>query len=203
MPLWLAPGFVDQVCAAERELWFAGPRLYDSAARERQYRSIVGISHVARFIRLGDERHPLLFRPLVEFALALPWEQLVRPDQDRIIQRRSLRGILPERIRLRTSKGSGPSLLLRGLRESWPKVQPLTLGRRLARLDLVHAPTFQAACERLSHGLLAHQLRYVVAALSLEIWLRANETPQRDAPLAAYFSLPEPAALGHVAKCPI
>jgi asparagine synthase (glutamine-hydrolysing) len=191
-PHWLAPGFVDQVRAAEKEPLSAGPRLYDSPARELHYRSILEKSKGARFMRVADERHPLLYRPLVEFALALPWEQMLRPDQDRLIQRRSLRGILPERIRLRTSKGSATlPLLLRGLRDSWPKVQPLTLGHHLARLDLVRAPAFQAACERLRHGLPVNQLRHFTAALSLEIWLRANERPQRDGPLAAYFSLPE------------
>lgn len=127
----------------------------------------------------------------------------MRPDQDRIIQRRALRGILPERIRLRTSKGSGTPPLLRGLRDAWPKLQPITMGRRLARLDLVRASAFQAACDRLRHGLLADQLRYFIAALSLEIWLRANESPQRDTSLAAYFSQPARVSLGHVAKCPI
>jgi asparagine synthase (glutamine-hydrolysing) len=192
MPRWLAPGFIDQVRAAEQEPWRAVPRLYDSPARELQYRSILHTANIARFIRVADERHPLLYRPLVEFALALPWEHLLRPDQDRIIQRRALRGILPERIRLRTAKGSSTSsLLLRGLRESWPKLQPLTHGRRLAQIDLVHPPAFQAACDRLRHGLLADQLRYITAALSLEIWLRANATSQRDVPLVTFFSAPQ------------
>jgi len=165
MPLWLAPGFVDQVRASEQDPWRAGPRLYDNPARERQYRSILRTANVARFIRVADERQPLLYRPLVEFALALPWEHLLRPDQDRVIQRRSLRGILPERIRLRASKGRNTSsLLLRGLRESWPKLQPLTVGRRLAQLDLVQPQPFQAACERLRHGLVADQLMNVPAA---------------------------------------
>lgn len=191
MPRWLAPGFVDQVRAAEQDPWRERPPLYDSPTRERQYRSILKTANAARFIRVADERHPLLYRPLVEFALALPWEHLLRADQDRVIQRRSLRGILPERIRLRTSKGSNPSsLLLRGLRESWPKLQPLTFGRRLAQLDLVQPAAFQAACERLRHGFVADQRRYITAALSLEMWLRANATPQRDAPLATFFSLP-------------
>jgi asparagine synthase (glutamine-hydrolysing) len=187
VPSWLAPGFVGQVRAVESEPWCTGPRLYASPARELQYRSIVQTSAVVRFIRVGDERHPLLYRPLVEFVLALPWEHTLRPDQNRVIQRRALRGILPESIRLRTSKASGTHVLLRGLRENWPKVQTLTLGRRLAALDLVEPSAFQAACERLRHGLLGDQLRYFAAALSLEIWLRANEAHR---PAARLVPLP-------------
>ncbi len=192
---WLAPRFLDQVGEVEREPWCAGPRLYASAARELQYRSIIQTSAVVRFIRIGDERHPLLYRPLVEFMLAVPWEHLVRPGHGRVIQRRALKGILPEGIRRRTSKSSGTHVLLRGLREHWSKVHTLTLGRRLAELDLVDPPAFQAACERVRHGLLGNHLRYFVAALSLELWLRANEQPQRDLTLQAHFSATSPLPL--------
>ena len=103
--------------------------------------------------------------------------------------------------------GSGTAAVpgLVNLLVSSQSLQPLTFGRRLAQLVLVQPQPFQAACERLRHGALADQLRYITAALSLEIWLRANATPQRDAPLATFFSLPvlNPVALGHVAKCPI
>lgn len=191
VPNWLAPGFREEVRSAESEPWRSGPRLYASPGRELQYRSITQTSAVVRFIRVGDERHPLLYRPLVEFLLALPWEHILRPSQNRVIQRRALRGILPEGIRVRTSKSSGTPLLLRGLRENWPKVHPQTLGRRLAELDLVDPPAFQAACERMRHGLLANQLRYLAGALSLEIWLSANKTRQPEGIMNANFSSPD------------
>ena len=37
------------------------------------------------FTPVGDERSPLLFRPLVEFMLSIPWDHLVSPAQDRVI----------------------------------------------------------------------------------------------------------------------
>jgi asparagine synthase (glutamine-hydrolysing) len=187
-PAWLTPRFREAAQSAESEPWRAGPRLYSSPARELQYRSITQTSAVVRFIRVGDERHPLLYRPLVEFLLATPWEHLLRPTESRVIQRRALRGILPDGIRTRTSKSSGTPVLLRGLRENWHKIHRLTTGRRIAELDLAEPQAFQAACERMRHGLLGGHLRYLAGAISLELWLSANEVPQRDNSIAAHFS---------------
>lgn len=187
-PPWLSEEFYRLVVSAESVRWHGGARLYSSAARELQYRSIMQTAAVARFIRVGDERHPLLYRPLVEFVLALPWEQLIRADQDRVIQRRAMSELLPEAIRGRKSKASGTPLLLRGIRENWSRVEPNARGSMLAQFGLVNPTKFEAACLRLRHGLLAKQFHYLAGALSLEIWLAANEKPHRDRSVTAHFA---------------
>lgn len=55
-----------------------------------------------------DVRHPLLYRPLVEFALRLPHQLRVRPHSHRWILRQAMNGILPEKVRMRVGK-SGTS----------------------------------------------------------------------------------------------
>jgi asparagine synthase (glutamine-hydrolysing) len=50
-----------------------------------------------------DERNPLCDRRIVEFAIALPFEQRRRGAQSRIVLREAVRGLLPERTRQRTS----------------------------------------------------------------------------------------------------
>lgn len=55
-----------------------------------------------------DVRHPLLYRPLVEFALRLPHQLRVRPHSHRWILRQAMDGILPETVRMRVGK-SGTS----------------------------------------------------------------------------------------------
>lgn len=182
LPTWLTADFRDAARAAEAAPWRSGERLYASAARELQYRSIVQTAAVARYILVGDERNPLLYRPLVEFMLTVPWEHLIQPTRNRVIQRRATAALLPDRIRERTTKATGTGLLLRSMGEHWSTVQPLTLGRRLAELDLVDPSKFQSACERMRHGLLNNHLRYLAAGLSLEMWLRANH--DRSAPAA-------------------
>ena len=63
-----------------------------------------------------EYRHPLLYRPLVEFMYAIPWEQKLRPGTDRYLQRQALRGILPEEIRLRQDKTTLDQPTSEGLR---------------------------------------------------------------------------------------
>ncbi len=188
VPTWLIAPFRDQVTQIDEGQWTSGYRLYSDPGRELQYRSIQMTSRVVRFMPVGDERHPLLYRPLVEFVLDLPWEHLLRPDENRIIQRRALRNVLPESIRLRTSKTSATPVFLRGLRRHWTTVRHYTEGRRLAELDILDPIPFHAACERLRHGLLAKQFRYLVGALTLEIWLEANSNPVRDQATAGFFA---------------
>jgi len=50
--------------------------------------------------------HPYSNQDLIDFILALPMNQLVRPGQDRSLMRRAMRGILPEQIRTRRSKAT-------------------------------------------------------------------------------------------------
>jgi len=175
IPGWLTPGFRDAIHGATLAQWQGGDRLFDSWAREIQYRSIKLAAATPTFTPIGDERSPLLYRPLVEFLLSIPWDHLVSPAQDRVIQRRALKGVLPESIRLRTSKAIGTDVLLRGLRENWGRLRDVTAGERLAALGLVDAPAFRAACERWRHGVLGRQLPFLAAALSVEIWLAASE----------------------------
>jgi len=52
----------------------------------------------------SEGRHPFLDRRVMEFAFAIPDEQRHRRDLSKFVLRQAMRGILPERIRLRTDK---------------------------------------------------------------------------------------------------
>ncbi len=55
---------------------------------------------------LGIEtRQPLNDRRIIEFAMAIPEEQRLRPKWRRFLLRNAMRGILPEVVRQRTDKG--------------------------------------------------------------------------------------------------
>ena len=51
-----------------------------------------------------EGRNPFLDRRILEFALAIPDDQRFRPGVSKFVLRQSMRGILPERLRLRSSK---------------------------------------------------------------------------------------------------
>jgi hypothetical protein len=176
LPAWLAPE-VRQAAALGALRRSGRNPVYSSAARELQFSLCSRIGKVLRFNGLPwEERHPLLYRPLVEFMLAIPWEQKVLPSQDRVLQRRAFTGVLPEIIRLRTDKAEGKSLLINGMREHWATVKETLDQSRLAELELVDLPLLRAACERVRHGLLNRHFGFFMAALSLDVWLRWQQS---------------------------
>ena len=53
-----------------------------------------------------EGRFPFFDRRLIEFAFALPEEQRWRDDQTKYVLREAMRGLLPDSIRLRRTKGN-------------------------------------------------------------------------------------------------
>ncbi len=51
-----------------------------------------------------EARHPFIDKRLVEFCLALPWEQKVHQGWSKIVLRRAMAGYLPEEVRWRPDK---------------------------------------------------------------------------------------------------
>jgi len=120
-------------------------------------------------------RHPLLHRPLVEFMFAIPWEQKVRADVDRYLQRRALRGILPESVRRRGGKFGYSQPLYEGLRRNRDWVDLLTDRPRLAERGIVGLEPWREAVSQARFGR-THTDKHFLAALSLEVWLQQLES---------------------------
>ena len=74
--------------------------VYSSGTRE--YWREINARWAARFRLEG--RHPLLDRRVLEFAFAIPYSQRCRGNVGKFVLRNSMRGILPERVRLRPDK---------------------------------------------------------------------------------------------------
>lgn len=72
--------------------------------------------------------YPFLHRPLVEFMLAIPGEQVSAPGQTRALMRRAFENLVPARILRRVSKGYYPPAALRAVR---PLAASLSLVDRL------------------------------------------------------------------------
>ena len=51
-----------------------------------------------------EQRHPLRDRRIIEFGLAIPEEQRWRREQTKFILRQTMRGLLPESVRMRLTK---------------------------------------------------------------------------------------------------
>jgi asparagine synthase (glutamine-hydrolysing) len=120
-----------------------------------------------------EPRYPLLYRPLVEFLVALPQRLKASARNNRILQRQALAGVLPDLVRLRRTKGDFTARFFRGLRNHWDMWGLSAPGRRLADRGIVNPAQFQEACQRLRHGE-GTDSPYLAAALVMEAWLAAR-----------------------------
>jgi len=148
------------------------------------YRSICAVTQLVSS-RLPavpvDARFPYFYRPLVEFMLQLPWEHKISPWQDRIIQRRSLKGILPEAVRNRETKAHAAPVRTSALRDHWEQLRPYIEGEKLAAIGIVNAPEFRKACQRWRHGMREADAAFLPMALIAEAWLQSSLPRIREA----------------------
>jgi asparagine synthase (glutamine-hydrolysing) len=184
LPRWGSSALNSVAQDVLHEDFLVGPRVFHSLAREHLYRSICAVTQVASS-RLppvpADMRFPYFYRPLVEFMLGLPWEHKISPWQDRIIQRRSLKDILPEEVRNRESKAQAAPVRTTALRDHWDKLQPYIQGEMLAALGVVRAPEFREACMRWRHGMRQADEAFLPTALLAEAWLQSSLPKIREA----------------------
>ena len=179
MPLqpWLAADYVRRMRLDRRRLQPAGERCA-TPGRQRLADSLhVAALQVARDRqrrRAVDMRHPLLYRPLVEFMCAVPFDQRTRPRCDRYLQRRALKGILPESVRRRASKGVGTPSFANGLACAPDWIDYLTHDSRLAAHGIADAARWRLAVKQAAVGQ-THGDQFFHAGVAVEVWLRQLE----------------------------
>ena len=118
--------------------------------------------------------HPYLHRPLVEFMLAIPPGVVCRPGEPRRLMRRALRGVVPDVILDRRSKGNYEGMFIAALRPCAQELLRDINGSRLVQLGFVDRESLEARLDRLVQGLDCNQpqLRQVIL---FEFWLRNSE----------------------------
>ncbi|HET8782845.1 MAG TPA: asparagine synthase-related protein, partial [Pyrinomonadaceae bacterium] len=123
---------------------------------------------------LTEYRFPFLHRPLVEFVLAIPMDQKLRPGENRSLQRRALKHLLPPSILRRQSKRTSAEALCRSLANNWREIEWVFKEPRVCEYGFVDAAAFAETAKRIRHGTqnLSGEL---LSVLSVELWLRALE----------------------------
>ena len=121
-----------------------------------------------------DVRHPLLYRPLVEFSLRLPHQLRVRPHSHRWILRQAMEGILPEMVRTRVGKSGTSDVLLWSLTTDRRHFEALMSSPILADLGVIDSARLRAAFRSVieyarGEAALCGPL---LNTLAIEMWLR-------------------------------
>jgi asparagine synthase (glutamine-hydrolysing) len=121
----------------------------------------------------GDDvemRYPFLHRPLVEWSLRLPVAQRVRPHARKWILREATRDLLPDQVRLRSTKGGIDARILWSLQHEARRIDALLRDPILAQLGCIEPAPLRAAVEQARRGVPVHNV-HLFSALSLETWL--------------------------------
>ncbi len=183
-PPWIDPDMARVFGLAGR---YRAPLLPSSTSPGRQHlwESIV---ELAAFENVGlyrglsaDVRHPLYYRPLVEFMLGLDFRVRRGVGTDRRLQRAALADRLPSSILSRRSKGSAQELRERHLMESDRWYRMMTEAPRLIERGWVNAEIWRDEVERARLGVAGLSAPFM-NAVNTELWLRAlEETPRPPA----------------------
>lgn len=126
---------------------------------------------------------PFSHRPLVEFMLSIPGEQLSAPGELRSLMRRAFCGLVPDRILRRISKGYYPPAILRATRSIAPMLLPVT-SAGVVRRGWVDSSRLEVAVRTLLDGG-SITAKEVYRVMRLEQWLVSRDrwgptaTPQR------------------------
>ncbi len=160
-------------------------RLFASLARQRVYDDLVGAPSYWRLANWHDRNaaafgievlHPFLDRRLFEYVLAIPGEQLFRLSGTKNLLRRSMAGLLPEKIRLRESKTRFIRFLDFVLIErASGELLELLKAPRSAELGILDGETLRLAYLGFVHGRTDESRRALWYAINVEIWLRRCE----------------------------
>lgn len=193
VPPWLDGEFVRRTHCRERLLSDPLCKIFPSRSRRMQFKWLLkAISHVGqgyyRERTSVEVAYPFLHKPLVDFAFAIPIEQLVTPTQQRSLHRRAMRGILPDKVRNRADKmGPDEAVYRAGARQS-TRLAKLFKDAHVCAHGYVKPEELQIALKHLQRGLplaLASFLR----TISLEIWLRAVDHGRPNGHTAVFESL--------------
>ena len=182
---WLNNEFVNRTSYLDHLLPPTDPFGYSLPSSRMQASNVMFIvSHISRGESwekpIFDKSYPFLHRSLVEFLMAIPFEQKLRPGETRSLMRRALKDVLPEKILKRRNKGTTGESLCRGIALEWPALKPLLVDTRICERGYVNHAALLTALELARHGKVFN-IANLLKTISLEIWLRSVEHYYNDA----------------------
>ncbi|GAB7039293.1 MULTISPECIES: asparagine synthase-related protein [Catenuloplanes] len=179
LPPWTTPDTVAAVRALLHATAAHAEPLAPSRGRHRELEAIRSLSRTTRQLRqmaapLGlDYAAPYYDDRVVEAALRTDPADRITPWRYKPLIVEAMRGVVPEASRERATKANAMVEEENGLRRHRADLLTLCDYSRLARLGLIDAVAFRAACARPPASDL--QIGVLHQTLACEVWLRALE----------------------------
>ncbi len=179
LPSWFNADFVARHRLREQSLPEPDPFgfcLPSERDRSISYLSVVKIVSPCyrRELTCLDGSYPFAHRPLVEFLQAIPFEQFLRPGENRSLMRRALRDVLPEEIARRKTKGDPSEGLFRAIAREVSMMRSFLTDSRVCAYGFMDSAPLFAAIDKARNGL-ERNAGALLLTISLEFWLRALE----------------------------
>jgi asparagine synthase (glutamine-hydrolysing) len=183
LPEWIRPEFARRNQLAERLRGGNSPILLPRTAREQIFSEAVGTAWYSRAVhwhdrnaaRFGIEaRHPFLDRRLFEFVLSIPPQELYQPGCYKSFLRRSMQGILPERVRCRSTKTRFVDFLDLVLRREVDTVSALLTSPLSAEAGFLDSELLRQAFSRYRTQPDPRYRSHLWYAITFEMWLRRH-----------------------------
>ena len=174
---WIQPAFSRRHRLSLRQLGPLGGHGFWQPSRREFAQTIVALARqMARLPAHGlaceERRYPFLDQSLVEFLLAIPATQLLRPGQRRSLMRRALMGLVPAEILWRKTKAFVNRSVLVAFENSWQELEGLFDAPLSATMGYVDSECLLDNLRAAKNGDTSYMM-YLLTALSLEIWLRS------------------------------
>jgi len=181
---WILPDFLNRYQPHESRERLFGDRRFQSLEQEALYDGLLHNSNLTVGIgesgllasRYGiDLRFPFLDSRLVEFLLAIPAEQRWWMDRPKRILRRSLAGILPEKVRARKNKVEFSSVLAGEIEGRMSRlITALLRDSLLEEAGVVDGPVLRNRfADYLAKKKRSENYWVIYNFIGMEIWMRA------------------------------
>ena len=174
LPSWVATDFAARTKLHSRvneATASAGPRGGLFAARIA--RDVAAIPSGVDRWPFGEDievRYPFLHRPLVEACLKMPAAMRIRPAGTKWVLRQAMRGMLPEDVRTRASKGLIDARILWSLNRERGRIDRLLHDPLLAQMGCIDPEALRRDVDAARRGEPV-RLVMLMSVLSLETWL--------------------------------
>lgn len=163
--------------------WLGEPEGVLPGKRDHVRAILASLAHVDGYPRhrIAPTRFPLLSQPVVETALRIPTWLWIDQGCDRAVTRQAWRGLLPDRILDRRTKGGLDAYAIQSVELSRETLRDFLLGGRLAAFHMIDRRGVELVLSSESRrgGDGVHAL---LPLIDVEAWLRSWLDPVRSNP---------------------
>jgi asparagine synthase (glutamine-hydrolysing) len=133
---------------------------------------------------------PFTHRPLIEFMIALPFDQCTRPGETRSLAHRAMRPLLPVEIAERQDKGLSIYAYLAALKRESQRLEHLFTDARICAFGYVKPEAVKELIELSKTGN-NQRSSLLMSLICLEHWLRAVESRVAAEPAVRHVGKPD------------